>query len=285
MKAKHLLLPTKTALAVCAFKGLLLLGMVLLQGGVTHAQTLSFQANEEVDYELYYKWGLVFSKAGNATFKVTESYFEGQPAWQYSLLFRSAGIVEKLYRMRDTMACYYSKAPRLLYSSKHSDEGDYYSVDELRFRYEPANQVAIASRRYTLKKVKIDTLLVAESPVSDMLGGTLYLRALAAGTLRSGDDFPLTVAIGRDLVTMRFRYSGQRIVEHKGVKYRTRHFYIDIEDEAFEQPKAAAEVWIGDDANHIPVKVRAKLKLGAVEAYLKEGRNLRAPMDCRVVMP
>ena len=187
--------------------------------------------------------------------------------------------------MRDTMDCYYSKVPRLLYSSKHSEEGDYYSVDELRFRYEPANQVAIASRRYTLKRVKIDTLMVAEAPVSDMLGGTLYLRALAAGRLQAGSDFPLTVAIGRDLVTMHFRYSGQRIVEHKGVKYRTRHFYIDIEDEAFEQPKAAAEVWMGDDANHIPVKVRAKLKLGAVEAYFKEGRNLRAPMDCRVILP
>ena len=285
MKVKHLLLPIKTALAVCASKWLLLLGMVLMLGRMTHAQTLSFQANEEVDYELYYKWGLVFSKAGSATFKVAESHFEGEPAWHYSLLFRSAGIVEKLYRMRDTMECYYSKVPQLLYSSKHSDEGDYYSVDELRFRYEPANQVAIASRRYTLKRVKIDTLLVAEAPVSDMLGGTLYLRALTEGELRSGSDFPLTVAIGRDLVTMRFRYSGQRIVEHKGVKYRTRHFYMDIEDEAFEEPKAAAEVWIGDDANHIPVKVRAKLKLGAVEAYFKEGRNLRAPMDCRVVMP
>lgn len=284
MKAKLPLLPTQTALAVCASKALLLLCLLLLQVSV-HAQTLSFQANEAVDYELYYKWGLVFSKAGSATFKVEEDYFEGESAWHYSLLFRSAGIVEKFYRMRDTMDCYYSKAPRLLYSSKHSDEGDYYSVDELRFRYGATNQVDIASRRYTLKRVKIDTLLVAEVPVSDMLGGTLYLRALAAGELCNGSNFPLTVAIGCDLVTMHFRYSGQRIVEHKGVKYRTRHFYIDIEDEAFEQPKAAAEVWIGDDANHIPVKVRAKLKLGAVEAYFKEGRNLRAPMDCRVVMP
>ena len=285
MKAKHPLLPIKTALAACASKGLLLLCLLLLPGRTAYAQILSFQANEEVDYELYYKWGLVFSKAGNATFKVEDDYFKGESAWHYSLLFRSAGIVEKLYRMRDTMDCYYSKAPRLLYSSKHSDDGDYYSVDELRFRYGAANQVSIASRRYTLNRVKIDTLLVAETPVSDMLGGTLYLRALAAGELRNGSNFPLTVAIGRDLVTMRFRYSGQRIVEHKGVKYRTRHFYIDIEDEAFEQPKAAAEVWIGDDDNHIPVKVRAKLKLGAVEAYFKEGRNLRAPMDCRVVMP
>lgn len=285
MKVKHPLPPIKTALVAYVSKLLFLLWIGCLHETMGHAQVLTFQANEEVDYELYYKWGLVFSKAGQATFKVAESHFEGEPAWHYSLLFRSAGIVEKLYRMRDTMDCYYSKVPRLLYSSKHSDEGDYYSVDELRFRYEPANQVAIASRRYTLKRVKIDTLMVAEAPVSDMLGGTLYLRALAAGRLQAGADFPLTVAIGRDLVTMHFRYSGQRIVEHKGVKYRTRHFYIDIEDEAFEQPKAAAEVWMGDDANHIPVKVRAKLKLGAVEAYLKEGRNLRAPMDCRVILP
>ena len=285
MKVKHPLPPIKTALVAYVSKLLFLLWIGCLHETMGHAQVLTFQANEEVDYELYYKWGLVFSKAGQATFKVAESHFEGELAWHYSLLFRSVGIVEKLYRMRDTMDCYYSKVPRLLYSSKHSDEGDYYSVDELRFRYEPANQVAIASRRYTLKRVKIDTLMVAEAPVSDMLGGTLYLRALAAGRLQAGADFPLTVAIGRDLVTMHFRYSGQRIVEHKGVKYRTRHFYIDIEDEAFEQPKAAAEVWMGDDANHIPVKVRAKLKLGAVEAYFKEGRNLRAPMDCRVILP
>ena len=224
MKAKLPLLPIKTALVACASKLLLLLSILLLPERAVQAQSLSFQANEEVDYELYYKWGLVFSKAGNATFKMKDTYFEGAPAWHYSLLFRSAGIVEKLYQMRDTMDGYYSKAPRLLYSSKHSDEGDYYSVDELRFRYEAVNQVTIASRRYTLKRVKIDTLLVTEAPVSDMLGGTLYLRALAAGTLRNGDNFPLTVAIGRDLVTMRFCYSGQRIVEHKGVKYRTRHF-------------------------------------------------------------
>ena len=123
MKAKLPLLPTQTALAVCASKALLLLCLRLLQVSV-HAQTLSFQANEAVDYELYYKWGLVFSKAGNATFKMKDTYFEGAPAWHYSLLFRSAGIVEKLYQIRDKMDGYYSKAPRLLYSSKHSEEGD-----------------------------------------------------------------------------------------------------------------------------------------------------------------
>ena len=42
--------------------------------------------------------------------------------------------------------------------------------------------------------------------------------------------------------------------------------------------KEAAEVWIGDDENHIPVKIRAKLKIGAAEVYYKDSYNLRAPL-------
>ena len=34
--------------------------------------------------------------------------------------------------------------------------------------------------------------------------------------------------------------------------------------------------WIGDDENHIPVKIRAKLKIGAAEVYYKDSYNLRA---------
>ena len=90
--------------------------------------------------------------------------------------------------------------------------------------------------------------------------------------------------VGRELVNARFRYTGQQIVEHKEAKFRTRHFYIDIYDEAFSQAKEAAEVWIGDDENHIPVKIRAKLKIGAAEVYYKDSYNLRAPLTCRIVV-
>ena len=48
--------------------------------------------------------------------------------------------------------------------------------------------------------------------------------------------------------------------------------------------KEAAEVWIGDDENHIPVKIRAKLKIGAAEVYYKDSYNLRAPLTCRIVV-
>ncbi len=254
---EHSLRPIGTAVwAACASK-LYICVFFLCVASLTslRAQTLPLSHGERVDYDLY-----------------------------FNLLFRSAGVIEKVFRMRDTMDCHYSKEPRLLFSSKRTNEGDYYLVDNLQFEYQGSGRIDIHSHRHTLKETKIDTMLMAKGRVFDMLGATMYLRSLDWRTMSYGAEFPFMIAIGRELVNARFRYTGQQIVEHKEAKFRTRHFYIDIYDEAFTQAKEAAEVWIGDDENHIPVKIRAKLKIGAAEVYYKDSYNLRAPLTCRIVV-
>lgn len=241
-----------------------------------------FQPGETVNYQLYFKWGLIMAKAGEATLSVDKASFQNQPAWHYSLLFKTNGLFERVYRMRDTLACFYSyDKGRLQYSSKHSDDGDYYSIDELTFSY-VKDQVLVHSKRYTPTRVKIDTLLTAEGNVHDMLSATMYLRSLDWNRLTIGHECPFLIAVGRDMVRTAFRYEGQQVIERDGVKYRTRHFYVDVYDEAFTQSKAAGEVWIGDDENHIPVKIRAKLKIGAAEVYYKSSRNLKYPFSCGI---
>lgn len=271
-----------------AFKRLLCICLLALLCGTgaveaqCHALDRIFQAGEQVEYDLYFKWGILMPKAGFATLSVGEAEYEGSPSWQYRLLFRTGGMMEKIYKMRDTMDCHFSKAnARLLFSTKRSNEKDYYLIDDLTFSYTD-DQVSARSHRYTLERTKIDTTLTAASCMFDMLGATMYLRAIDWTQMRQGDEYPFHVAIGRDVVNASFRYTGQQIVEQGNVKYSTRHFYIDIFDEAFTQSKAAAEVWIGDDANHLPVKIRAKLKIGAAEVYYKSSQHLRHPLTCRV---
>jgi hypothetical protein len=115
-----------------------------------------------------------------------------------------------------------------------------------------------------------------------MLGGTFFLRTLNRNNLKAGDNFPFTVAVGRDLVQAGYRYHNQTVVERDNAKYRTQYFFIDIYDDAFSQGKAAAELWVGDDANHIPIRVRTKLKIGYAEVHYKSSNNLKWPLDCRV---
>ena len=155
--------------------------------------------------------------------------------------------------------------------------------DDIHFSYDQ-KKILAHSHRYTPTRTKIDTMLVTEAPyMFDMLGATMYLRSLDWNKMKSGESFPFQVAIGRERINISFRYTGQQIVERsETLKYRTRHFYIDIYDDAFTQSKEAAEIWIGDDENHIPIKIRAKLKIGAAEVYYKSSKGLRYPLTSRV---
>lgn len=263
--------------------------MLLLISGWGQAQTIPvkerFSSGEEVQYELFFKWGLLMPRAGHASLSIHDATYEHKPAYHYRLLFYTSGLFEKVYKMRDTIDCYFTPNMLLLRSEKRVNENDYYLVDDIRFSYDN-KKIFAYSHRYTPSRTKIDTTLISTGQyMFDMLGATMYLRSLDWTNMKSGDEFPFQIAIGRDVINISYRYTGQQIVERGDAKYSTRHFYIDIFDEAFTQSKAAAEIWVGDDKNHIPVKIRAKLKIGAAEVYYKDSRGLRYPMTSRVVMP
>jgi len=244
-----------------------------------------FHHGEQISYDIYFKWGLLMPRAGSATFTMKNTMFEKKNSWNYNLTFRTHGVIEKVYKMRDTIDCYFSPDLKVLYSSKRANEKNYYQVENISFSHR-GNYVTTHTHRYNLERTRLDTTITTPGCVYDMVGASMYLRSIDWNKIKIGDEFPFKVAIGKDIVNVSFRYTGQQIVERdETLKYRTRHFVIDIFDDAFEQSKAAAEVWVGDDQNRIPVKVRAKLKIGAAEVYYNNSSNLQYPFTSRVVIP
>ena len=243
---------------------------------------MTLNPGEEVKYDIYFKWGILMPRAGEARFSFNRSNFQGQPVSLYRMIFHTANLFESIYKMRDTINCYYGLDNKLLYGVKHTVESGYDLTDKLTFSYF-GDKTSVHSFRYTPTATKIDTTLTVHSGhVFDMLGATLFLRTIDRNRIEVGDVFVCTVVTGKDLIKTSFRYQGQAIVERDNYKYRTHYYIIDILDDAFSESKASAELWIGDDDNYIPVKVRTKLKIGAAEVYLKSAVNLKKPLDCRV---
>ncbi len=244
-----------------------------------------FHNGEQIDYDIYFKWGLLNPKAGQATFNMSRTSFaEENNVWNYNLTFRTNGMFEKIYRMRDTLECFISSDMQLIYSSKRTNEKNYYLIENIDFTHS-GNSTRTHTHRYNMERTRIDTTIVTPGCVFDMVATSMYLRSISWDNIQIGQEFPAKVAIGRDIVNISFRYMGQAIVErNENLKYSTRYFIVDIFDDAFEVSKVAAEVWIGDDANHVPVKVKAKLKIGAAEVYYNNSRNLKFPLSSRVVL-
>lgn len=284
--------PIVVHVAACLFKPKQVLYLIILLAclaGKMQAQCMTLDhlltEKERVEYDLYFKWGFLMPKAGNVSIEVDTARWQGQAGWKVELQAWTTGMVDKVFRVRDTIDCYYSwPETKLLYSSKRTNEGGYYQIDNLDFSYKE-NQTHIHSFRRSTHSVKIDTMLISDRCFIDLLGAIMYSRALKWEEAQPGREYPLHVAMGRTIINVSYRYIGQQIVERGQAKYRTRLFLIDIYDEAFTQSQEAAEIWIGDDENHLPIKLRAKLAVGAAEAHYSDSRNLRYPLNCRFVKP
>lgn len=262
----------------------ILLGKVALYGQC-ELDNSTFSPGEKIYFDVYFKWGILMPKAGTAVMSIDDVSFRGKEAIRQQLTFRTTGLIERAFSMRDTVNTYYTPQMLPLFYEKHALEDGYYVVDEMDFIYKD-NKTYIPTKRYDRHRTKIDTTHVVNGCMFDILGVTMYLRSLNMDNVEIGDEFPASFVMGRDVVEIRYRYAGQSIIERsETLKYKTLKFDMDVYDDAVTQTRNAFEIWISDDENHIPIKIRAKLKIGAAEAYFRKVTGNRYPLSSEVIIP
>ena len=245
-------------------------------------EDLPFQSGEQLDYSVYYKYGIVMVKAGNARYAIKDYTFEGKPAIRTSLTFKTTGVVDAAFKVKDTLYSYLTPKLIPVFHRKYLHEGKTHYIEEIEYKKFSENFTSAQSRRIKDGNVRFDILLTAKGFGYDLLSIFTFIRTLNYPDLKTGETFGLTSFVGRDAVPLKVRYMGQTILDKGSVKYKTLRFEIDIVDPAFTEQKTAMEMWISDDKNHIPLKLRAKLKIGAAEAEITSTRNLKYPFDSKI---
>ena len=248
-------------------------------------QNLPFQSGEQLEYSVRYKYGIVMVKAGNAQYAIKDYTFKGNPAIRTSLAFKTTGIVDAAFKIKDTLYSFFTPKLIPIFHRKYLHEGKTHYIEEIEYKKFSESFTSVQSRRIKDGDVRFDTLLAAKGFGYDLLSIFTFVRTLNYADLKTRDTFGLTSFVGRDAVPMNVRYMGQTVLDKGYIKYKTLRFEIDIIDQAFTEPKTSMEIWISDDKNHIPVKLKAKLKIGAAEAELTSTKNLKYPFDSKIEIP
>ena len=259
------------------FAGLFVYSSVLLA-----QEKLPFQSGEQLDYSIHYKYGIMMVKAGTAQYAVKDNIFRGNPVIRTSLIFRTTGVVDAAFKVRDTLIAYSTPELVPVFHCKHLHEGKTHYTEEMDYKKFSETFTSVQSKKYMSAIVKFDTLLTAKSMGFDMLSIFVFVRSLNYTKLKTGDTFEIASFVGKETIPMHVRYMGQIIFDKGSVKYKTLRFEIDIVDHAFEDHKTAMEIWIGDDKNHLPIRLKAKLKIGAAEAVLISAKNLKYAFDSKI---
>jgi hypothetical protein len=131
--------------------------------------------------------------------------------------------------------------------------------------------------------LRFDTTLSVKNLGFDILNVFIFIRTLDYSKIKQGDSFLLSVFLGERKANIIIRYAGQTVIEKNSkLKYKALKLNVDITDEVFSGSKNAMEVWISDDENRVPLKLKAKLKIGAAEADLSSYRNLKNPFSSQI---
>ncbi|MCL2649975.1 MAG: DUF3108 domain-containing protein [Candidatus Azobacteroides sp.] len=243
---------------------------------------LPFQSGEQLNYNIYYKYGIMMVKAGTAQYDVKDNTFRGKPAIKTSLTFKTSGVVDKAFKVRDTLIAYSTSALVPVFHRKFLHEGKMNHIEDIDYKKFSTTLTSVQSKKYTPDAVKFDTLLTAKSMGFDMLSIFIFIRTLDYSKLKEGTAFGIASFVGKDVVPLNVRYMGQSIIDKGNTKYKTLRFEVDIVDRAFEEAKTSMEVWISDDNNRIPIKLKAKLKIGAAEAEIASTKNLKHPFASKI---
>lgn len=226
-------------------------------------------------------------KGGTASYKVNDSDFENQQTVQSVLTFKTTSFFDKIYKIRDTLTSY-ATIPHLqpIFHQRSVNEQGTHFIEKMKTLQFSDGFTEVSILRSRGDHIMVDTIINANHPGFDLLNVFLFIRNLDYENISVGETRNLATFLGRRKVNIILRYQGQSIIERSEThKFKALKFDIDITDDVFTESSNAMEIWISDDLNRIPLKLKAKLKIGAAEADMTSYKNLKHPLSSEIRIP
>ena len=235
----------------------------------------AFKSGELIEYDVKYNWGIIWVDAGEVSFMVDDTVYQGKKAYWFKGYGRSKPKWDWVYKVRDSFdAVGTLQQLKPLYFRRNTSEGDYLVDNE--YWYDHSNK-KIQTKVSNSKK---DDILKSKIPydqcVWDLLSAVYYARNIDYKKYSTNDKIPFNLIIDGKVNNLYVRYLGKEALETpSGKVFNTIKFSALLVDGTIFAGGEDMTVWVTDDENKIPLKVEAKIQVGWVKAYLKNTKGLK----------
>lgn len=235
----------------------------------------AFKSGEQVNYDLYFNYGIVRAKAGRGSLSVTESNYKGQRAYKTIMLLNTSSLAGNFYTVNDTLTSFMDMNLRPLLFTKEAFEGKDYSTESQSYTYS-GNKIKIRAIRTWNGKQDFDDVVETEKCTYDYLSVLPYVRNLDYTGMRAGDKKYIQFLSGKTPVDMYVNYLGTSSIKaNNGKTYKVINISMTIHDKAFSNQKEAIKASLTDDDNRVPVVIETILRIGSIKAVLSSVSGVR----------
>ncbi len=208
---------------------------------------------------LHYQADWRFWTAGVASFKVERAGSQEHIIGTAD----STGVVAMLFRVQDRFDSYFDA--KSLCSSKvikHTEEGSHRRDTVITYDYKRGKAVLEEHNLKTNEQKRTENDI--PGCVTDVVSGMLYVGSLP---LQQGASYSFPLNDGGKTVTVQAHVEGKEQVKTPAGTFNT--IRVGPEgDYGVLKNRGRVWIWYTDDAQHIPVQMRAKLFWGTLTVYL-----------------
>lgn len=209
---------------------------------------------------------------GTASMAIKQANFKNRTVYHSVAEGRTVGLAEKLYSVKDVFESYFDihtgMPHRLIRSVK---EGNYKKHEEAFFDH----------KNNTAYSLRLDTTIQVPNEILDMVSLLYFIRSLNYNKLKPGDVISTITYFDDEIYPFDIRYRGKEDVKTQYGKIRCHRFDPVVEPGRMFNSEDDMQIWLSDDQNVIPIKVRFNLLVGSLRIELDQFANLKYPLEFR----
>jgi hypothetical protein len=222
----------------------------------------AFTFNEKLEYRVHY--GVI--NAASISMEVGSSFVEKSDRNCYNIKAEGKTLksFDWAYKVRDkfeTFIDHEALAPQSY--NKSVQEDNYTDNDLVNFKHP--------------KKKLYGVKGILEMPVytHDVISSLYYVRNIDFSKAKVGDKYPLDVYLDNKIYNLGFKYAGKETINTDIGKVKCLKFIPTLVVDRVFKDQDDMTVWISDDENKIPIRVKAKIMVGSIKVDLTSYSGLK----------
>lgn len=226
-------------------------------------------------FQMRIHYGLI--NAGMAELEVREGVKNNKKVYHAIGKGYTTGMTKFFFKVEDDYQSYIDKETGVPYHFvRKIDEGGYTKDQEGFFDHDKKTVLVKDHKKKTEK-----TFPVTEN-IQDILSTFYYLRNNPKiNTLKVGESIEIDMFFDDEVYKFKLKFTGKEDLKTKFGVVPTMVFKPYVQSGRVFKEQESLTVWISDDKNRLPIRIKASLAVGSLKAEIEKFKGLKHPFTVK----
>ncbi len=248
-------------------KKILVFLLALSTLGFSSQKERAFEVGEWFKFRIHYG----FINAGYATLEVKEATRNNKKVYHAIGRGYTTGMSRFIFKVEDLYESYFDKETGKPFQFVRKINEGGYTKNQEGFFDQGANTVLVKDY-----KNKSEANFRTPEEVQDIMSSFYYLRNHPTiDKLKVGESVAIDMFFDNETTKFKLKYLGKEDIETKFGTISTMIFRPLVQSGRVFKEEESVTVWISDDDNKLPIRIKASLLVGSIKAELESFKGLK----------